>query len=98
MSIGNPVDSGGLNAKIGDAAVSIRQASDLMKEIASYILKIGQSALQQPPFSYSAADATALVTKAGQYNNLSGVYFGTATQAATFNYDDAFTIDRGINP
>jgi hypothetical protein len=98
VALGNPVDLAGLNARLGDAAVTLRQAADISKEVAAYIIKVGSTNLQAPPYSLSSADAASMITLAGYLSTLSGVYFGTATQGSTFSFDDALTLARGINP
>jgi hypothetical protein len=95
MSIGNPVDAGGLNAKLGDVAVTMRQAMNLAQSLFAYVNKQGIPGLEA--LGMSVTDANAFFTAANQAQSIAGVYFGTVTQAALFNFDDALTVARGIN-
>jgi hypothetical protein len=90
MAIGLPPDQQGLNAEITAAAVALSAANSGAAALARKINKLqatGQLAAIYP----NAPDQQAAATLAGWLANLSGVFYGTATQAAAFDYDDGLT-------
>lgn len=71
------------------------QMRDLMRQIRDFNLQIGKLgaaglvALQ--PAGYSPADASNAVAMAATLATPATLYFGTATQATTFNFNDALS-------
>jgi hypothetical protein len=93
MSVGNPVDAGGLNARLGDAAVSVRAAMEQIQSLWSFVQPTGAAGLQA--LGFSAGDATAYFNAANYLQTVAGIYFGTAAQPDAFNFDSALALVRG---
>jgi hypothetical protein len=93
MVIGTPPSLQALNAEATSTVVLVQQGMQAARLWAQKVNKLGTAGLTAPAPGLAASpdDATALLALAGQLANLSGVFYGTDTQAATFDYDDAFT-------
>lgn len=95
MAVGNPVDVGGLNAQLGDAAVSLRSVMEQILTLWAFVQPQGESGLEA--LGFSAADAASYFQAANYMQTVAGIYFGTATQPADFNFDSALALVRGGN-
>jgi hypothetical protein len=91
--VGNPVDVGGLNARLGDAAVSLRAAMEEILTLWSFVQPTGEAGLEA--LGFSAQDATAYFSAANYMQTVASLYFGTGTQPDTFNFDSALALVRG---
>ena len=99
--IGNPVDLGGFNARLGDAAVTAKHSALLNEELWSWIASLGpdqptQEATIATRFAVDTATAHRMWLRANYLHALGGCYFG-ANAAGPFNYNDALADVRGIN-
>jgi len=94
MSIGNQPSVAALNQSLSSYAIQMRE---LMTQIANLNMSIAQlgaaglEALPAPPngTQYSSADAAAVIATAAIMNTVAAVYFGTATQATEYNFNNA---------
>jgi hypothetical protein len=91
--VGNPVDAGGLNAQLGDAAVSLRAAMEQVLKLWSFVQPTGAAGLET--IGFSSDDATAYFNAANYMQTVAGIYFGTATQGSEFDFDSALALVRG---
>lgn len=92
MTVGNPPTVAAINQALTNYAVQMR---DLMQNIANLnmqIAQLGQAGLESAtlcPPGYDTADAPVVVSQAAILNTLAAVYFGTATQATEYNFNNA---------
>lgn len=100
MTVGNKVDAGGLNATLGDCAVSLRDACQKAVNLFTYIQTLGADQTAQTAalvtLGFTQADATLLWTKSNNMFAVAQVYFGLGTQPGTFNFDNALASVRGV--
>jgi len=96
MSAGNPVTAQALNARLGQAAVQMRQVMEAAADVFKVANKLGTAGLQAA--GMDSATASDYVLRAGYLNTLTGVYYGTVQQggsggtgASTFDFDDGLT-------
>ncbi len=99
--VGNPVDKGGLNAKLGDAAVTQKNSGLLNEELWAFIASLGADETAQKAglvaLGFTSSEADEFWLKANYLHALGAIYFGDGTQPAVFNYDNALASVRGIN-
>ena len=99
MSVGHQIDAGALNSKLGDCAVSMRDACKEAANLFNYIQSLGaDQAAQQAALvtmGMSATDAATFWVKANNMFAVAQVYFGLGTQPGTFNFDSALAGVRG---
>lgn len=93
MAVGNPTDVGGLNAQLGDAAVTLRAAMEQIQGLWAFVQPTGEAGLEA--LGFSATDATDYFNAANYLQTVAGIYFGTATQATAFDFDSALALVRG---
>ena len=97
MPVGATVGSDQMNNIITALAVQLR---DVMRRIANtnlavngqgtglaYLQSIGYSNTSNPANPGGVSDAALAQTVISYLNTVAGVYFGTATQGTTFNFD-----------
>ena len=92
MTIGQQPTRASLDAEITSAANNWRAAAIAGQQVAQKLLK-HQADLAR--LGYDPGEVAAATDFAGNLNNLSGVFFGTATQGAAFDYDDKFADKYG---
>jgi hypothetical protein len=93
MAVGNPVDVGGLNARLGDAAVSLRAAMEQIQSLWSFVQPTGAAGLEA--IGFSPDDATAYFNASNYLQTVAGIYFGTGAQPDAFDFDSALALIRG---
>lgn len=97
MPVGAVIGSGQMDNIITALAVNLR---DVMRQIANtsvavngqgnglaYLESIGYSAVANPANPGDVSDAQLAQNMISFLNTVAGVYFGTATQASEFNFD-----------
>lgn len=97
MPVGATIGSDQMNNIITSLAVHLR---DVMRQIANtnlavngqgaglaYLESIGYSNASNPANPGSVSDAALALSVISYLNTVAGVYFGTATQGTTFNFD-----------
>lgn len=100
MSVGPVITSATVNTALSNFPVQLR---DLMQQLANLSISVnstgdGLAYLEQIGFSSSAnpdnpgntSDAQYALDLIGYLDNIAGVYFGTATVATEFNFNNAF--------
>lgn len=101
MAIGNPVTQAGLNAQLGNAAISIRDATAVADDLWSYVVNLGANEAAQvaglEALGFSATDAQSFWTAANQLFSLYQIYTGINGQATAFNFDNALALVRGAS-
>lgn len=99
MAVGNQVSTGGLNAVLGDVAVSLRDAALLAQKLWGYVASLGPDQASQTAalvtLGFTAADAAVFWAKSNNAFAVSQLYYGQITQPAAFNYDSALAGVRG---
>src|SRR5260370_10191725 len=90
MPIGTQMTVAQMNQQLTSFAVQHRNISDQVQTWARQIAAIGSAGLQAVPYNMSQPDADAMIQKANYFLNLAGVFYGTATVGAAFNFDNAF--------
>lgn len=97
--VGNPIDAGGLNAKLGDCSINLRDTCQEIVNLWNFISSLGgNQAAQQATLvtmGFSSDDAATYWTKANNMFAVAQVYYGLGTQAGTFNFDNALAGVRG---
>jgi hypothetical protein len=81
------------NNQLTSFAIQLRHLCDQISDINLQIAKQGTAGLQA--MGASPADAADIMNRWGQINTIASLYFGTATQASVFNFDDALSNVRG---
>jgi hypothetical protein len=105
MPVGASIGSDQVNNIITALAVRMR---DLMTDIAdlnlsvngqgaglAYLQSVGYSNASNPANPGSVSDAALALSVIGYLNTVAGVYFGTATQAADFNFNQQLSMVWG---
>lgn len=87
MSVGNQTSVSQVNQQLSNFAVQIRNDMQSVQTWAQFVVNQGTAGLEV--IGYDSADAATLVTLADYFLNIAGVFFGTATQASAFNYENA---------
>jgi hypothetical protein len=98
MSVGQSVNSGQVDISLINLAVGMR---DLMSNVnnlstwingqgngLAYLEQLGYSSAANPDNPGGISDAQFALNLIAYLNTVSGVYFGTATQATTFNFNN----------
>lgn len=99
MSVGASLSSGQVDNILTNLAVNFRnlsqQAANLSIEITgqgqglAFLESIGYSGTANPANPGGISDAAWALQLVNYFSNVSGVWFGTATQASDFNYNNA---------
>lgn len=93
MAAGQPPTLALFNNQLTGFAVQLRHLMEQVSDVNLQVGKQGTSGLQA--LGASPADATDIINRWAQLNTIAALYFGTATQATTFNFDDALSNVRG---
>lgn len=93
MAAGQPPTLALFNNQLTSFAVQLRHLCEQISDVNNQVSKQGSSGLQA--LGASSADATDIINRWAQLNTVAALYFGTATQATTFNFDDALSNVRG---
>jgi hypothetical protein len=95
MSVGNTTNqsTSGLNTQLGSVAVALRDACQDAIQYFQGVNSLGVAGLEA--IGFTAQDATDLFTAANLMQSVALVYYGLATQAAAFNYDNGLSEARG---
>lgn len=88
MAIGQPVTWEKIMAELTGVALDYRAAALRAKNLQTQLTHLQLTGLQNLSPDNSQADAQAVLNAGGYLSTLSGIYYGTATQAGDFNYDD----------
>lgn len=91
MSVGQQTNSSTIDATLTSLAIRIRELMDAAQNLNTLVSSGGNVLAFLESIGYSAADAATAQTLIGYINNLQGVYHGTATVAAPFNFDNALS-------
>ncbi len=98
MSVGQATGSGQVDTDLINYALGMR---DLMQQITNlstwingqgnglaYLEQLGYSSASNPDNPGSVSDAQMALNLIAYLNTVAGVYYGTATQATTFNFNN----------
>lgn len=89
MTVGNQPTQESLNNDLSQLAVQFRNICTGIQQFFEQVNDLGTSGLTA--LGFSSADATAFVNDTSLLNTPVGVYFGTATQATEFDFDNALS-------
>lgn len=89
MAIGNQASVAGINSQLTSYAVQLRNLCDQIKIFNEFIGTLGAAGLET--LGFASADATAVVNTAAIMNTVSALYYGTATQATDYDFDNALS-------
>jgi len=101
MAIGNAssADKGSLNSKLGDAAVSLRDATRLAEELWGYVISLGADQAAQEAalvaLGFTQAEAASFWTDANYTWAVFQLYHGQIAQATAFDYHTGLAAARG---
>jgi hypothetical protein len=87
MTAGQQVASTTIDNKLTTLAVALRNDCQAIANFQEYVVSLGLAGLEAA--GYSAADAQTVLNIASYLNTIAGVYKGTATQAAAFDFSNA---------
>ena len=97
MAVGSNIGSGQMDNILTSLSVNLRnimrQISNLSLSVngqasgLAYLESIGYSGTANPANPGGVSDATLALNMISFLNTIAGVYFGTATQATDFNFD-----------
>lgn len=100
MTVGLPATAQTLNARLGQAAIAVRNAMQQAGSLFEYQDNLGANGLEAAGFT--TGDAAAYQTMASYLSALSGVYYGTVQQggsggtgAIEFDFDNALSATWG---
>lgn len=86
MAIGNPVTTTSINQQVGGLAIGLRNQCNAIKNFFEWVNVVGQAGLVS--YGFSSSDATLVLNMASYLNTIAGIYYGTATQATDYNFDN----------
>ena len=92
MPIGSQATVQGLNGTLSSLAVQTRNLMQQVRTLQEYAVTTGLTGLQNlggTGAGFGAADAQAYLNMVSTLNTVAGVFFGTATQATLFSFDNA---------
>lgn len=95
MAIGNQPNVAQLNSQAAQIASTWRSTAQQTLALQAYVTGLGQAGLVT--LGFSSADATAFITVVNQMSTMAGLFQGTATQATTFNFQNALVALTGPN-
>lgn len=84
--IGNQPSTTQVNQTISALALQMRTNMRQIRDFFTWVNSQGEAGLET--LGFVQADADAITAQASTLNTLAGVYFGTATQAAPFDFDN----------
>lgn len=100
MTVGLPATAQTLNARLGQAAIAVRNAMQQASSLFEYQNNLGANGLEAA--GLSAQDAAAYQTLASYLSAVAGVYYGTVQQggsggtgAIEFDFDNALSVTWG---
>jgi hypothetical protein len=85
MTAGNQPTQGQVNATAGSLAISLRTVFQQVQNFQAWLAT--QNAAGLETLGFTAADAATVISSVGNMNTLAGIYQGTTTQPAVFNYE-----------
>lgn len=104
MSVGNDPDVGGLNVLLGDCAVSLRDATDVIEKLWGYIESLGPDEAGQvsalaalPSWKDPENDPQQFWAKANNLWAIYQLYHGQIAQPGAFNFHDSLAVVRGAS-
>lgn len=86
MPVGAPITSDQVSRQITDLAVQLRKVMEAVSHLSVNVNGQGNGLVFLEDTGYNATDAAAAQNAISYLNTIAGVYFGTATQATTFNF------------
>jgi hypothetical protein len=89
MAIGNQATPAGLYSQLTQLSLNLREVMQDISDFNLFVGQLGAAGLEAAPISMDSTDAAALVAAAAILNTPAAVYFGTATQAAEYNFNNA---------
>jgi hypothetical protein len=89
MAIGDQPTVASVNQALTSFSSGLRNLCQQIKDEQEEITDMGTAGLIA--LGFSSGDAANVVTMFNYMSTIAGVYFGTATQPATFNFDNALS-------
>jgi hypothetical protein len=89
MSVGVQPNSSQIDANLTILSNALRKVMEQLTDFALQVNNMGQNGLETA--GYSAADATTALQLVGYLNTITGVYYGTASQATDFDFNNALS-------
>jgi hypothetical protein len=86
MTAGNQPTVAQVNASAGAFATSLRTLFQQIQNFEAWLSAYG-GANALTALGFAPADSATIVSTIGNLNTLAGIYAGTGTQAAAFNYE-----------
>lgn len=86
MTVGNQPTVTSVNGTLTMLCVSLRNVCDQIRTQDTAITNMGTAGLEA--LGFDPADAAAMLTAFSYLSTVAGVYYGTATQASDFDFDN----------
>ena len=97
MAVGTQQDAGSVNAWAGDIALGLERIMTEIQHFKAFLDATPDATLEAAPYSFSATDVSNLKSAFADANNLANIYFGTATQATTYDFRTFLKLLRGVS-
>jgi hypothetical protein len=89
MSVGVQATQSGVNNNLTSLAIQLRNLLRQISDQQEFVTGLGSTGLQA--LGFTSGDATSVLNFYSYMNTIAGVYFGTATQGTTFDFDNALS-------
>jgi hypothetical protein len=88
MSVGNQGSADSVSQSLTNFALGMRQVMQSIANLNTFVNGQGTGQATLEALGYSSEDATTALADLAYLNTVAGVYFGTATQASEFNFNN----------
>jgi hypothetical protein len=97
MTVGQQANNAIMDQSLTSLALQLRDVMKNLKNLNTQVNSQGSGTTYLQGIGYTSGDATTAATLIGYLSNLAGVYYGTATVASDFNFDNALSVLWGGN-
>ena len=91
MTIGSQINNSVIDTRLTQLAIKYRDACVEMQNLFTEITANGQGLANLEAAGYNPTDAAAALQIINYFGTLTGVYFGSATQATNFSFHQQFS-------
>jgi hypothetical protein len=95
MAVGTQLTSGNVNAQITNYSLQLRNLLTSISQLSMNVNGQGTGQATLVAAGYSSTDATTALAAISYLNTIAALYFGTATQATTFNFNNQLSVYWG---
>jgi hypothetical protein len=87
VTVGNQASSGSVNNAITSLSVQMRGVMQAVSDLSTFVNGQGTGLATLESLGYDSTDAQTALNMISYLNTVAGVYFGTASQATEFNFN-----------